>query len=76
MKKVLFTLVLLSSYFGFSQVQSSDSTKTKKVKVDGYIGFNGNINDNMNLNKKTQQCRFTGVGQFCTRIDFRIQRFR
>ena len=75
MKKVLFTLVLLSSYVGFSQVQSSDSTKTKKVKVDGYIGFNGNINDNMNLNKKLSNADLPELDSFVPELTFGLNVF-
>ena len=75
MKKVLLSLVLLSSFVGFSQEQSSDSTKTKKVKVDGYFGFNGNINDNLNLNKKLRNANLPELDSFVPELTFGLNVF-
>jgi hypothetical protein len=70
MKKVVFAVVLLSSIIGFSQEKSTDSTKTKKVKVDGYIGFNANINDNLNLNKKLSDANLPELDSFIPELTF------
>lgn len=75
MKKVVFAVVLLSSFIGFSQEKSTDSTKTKKIKVDGYIGFNANINDNLNLNKKLSNANLPELDSFVPELTFGLNVF-
>jgi hypothetical protein len=66
---------MLASFVGFSQTTSSDSTKTKKVRTDGYFGFNANINDNMNLNKKLSNANLPELNSFIPEITFGLNIF-
>lgn len=70
MKKALLSLALLVAFVGYSQEKPSDSTKTKKVNVEGYIGFNGNINDNLNLNKKLSNANLPELDSFIPELTF------
>ncbi|MBF6641738.1 hypothetical protein IVB69_09620 [Flavobacterium sp. J49] len=75
MKNKILYLLLLTAFIGYSQEQSSDSTKTKKVKVDGYFGFNGNINDNTNLNKKLHNANLPELDSFVPELTFGLNVF-
>jgi hypothetical protein len=55
MKKVLLSVLMLSSVVALAQEETKvvDSVKTSKsYKLETYIGFNGNVNNGLNLNKK------------------------
>jgi hypothetical protein len=54
MKKVVLSVLMLSSVVALAQEETKvvDSVKTSKsYKLETYIGFTGNVNDGMNLNK-------------------------
>lgn len=70
MKNKILYLLLLTAFIGYSQEKATDSTTTKKVKVDGYFGFNGNINDNMNLNKKLRNANLPELDSFVPELTF------
>lgn len=75
MKKVLISLLLLTSFAVYCQEKITDSTKTKKVKVGTYIGFNGYVNDNMNLNKKLSNVNLPEINQFLPELTLGINIF-
>lgn len=75
MKKVLFSLSLLFTLCGFSQEKQTDSIKTKKLKVDAYIGVTGYINDNMNLNKKLNNANLPELDNFVPELTFGLNLF-
>jgi hypothetical protein len=75
MKRVLISLLLLTSFAGYCQEKTADSTKTKKVKVGTYIGFNGYVNDNMNLNKKLSNANLPEINQFLPELTLGINIF-
>lgn len=75
MKNKILYLLLLTAFIGFSQEKATDSTKTKSFKVDGYFGFNGNINDNMNLNKKLRNANLPELDSFVPELTFGLNFF-
>jgi hypothetical protein len=75
MKNVLYSLVLLFAVCGFSQEKQTDSIKTKKLKVDAYIGLNGYINDKINLNKKLSNADLPELDSFIPELIFGFNLF-
>ena len=75
MKKVIFSLCLLCTLFGFCQEKKTDSVKTKKLKVDAYIGVNANINDNLYLNKKLSNANLPELDSFVPELTFGLNLF-
>ena len=75
MKNILYSLVLLFAVCGFSQEKQTDSVKIKKLKVDAYIGFNGYINDKINLNKKLSNANLPELDSFIPELTFGFNLF-
>ncbi|MDI9256420.1 hypothetical protein [Flavobacterium sedimenticola] len=75
MKNTILSLLLLSFFIGFSQEKTTDSTQTKKIKLDGYFGFTGNINDNFNLNKKLRNANLPELDSFIPELTFGLNYF-
>ena len=65
MKKTLLVLIAFTTTVLFAQEKSSDSTKTpKNCIIKTYIGFNGHVNDNLNLNKKLRNSNLPEMNSF------------
>jgi hypothetical protein len=75
MKRVLYSLALLFAVCGFSQEKQIDTTKTKKLKVEAYIGVNANINDKINLNKKLSNANLPVLDSFIPELTFGLNLF-
>ena len=71
MKKVLLSVLMLSSVVALAQEETKvvDSVKTSKsYKLETYIGFTGNVNDGMNLNKNSKTPTFQNSKVLCPKF--------
>ena len=75
MKYKILSLLLLTAFIGYSQDKATDSTATKKFKIDGYFGFTGNVNDNTNLNKKLNNANLPELDSFVPELTFGFNYF-
>jgi hypothetical protein len=76
MKKTLLSIFMLSSVIGLAQETKLDSVKTSKgYKLDTYIGFTGNVNDDLNLNKKLSNASLPQLESFIPEVHFGFNLF-
>ena len=75
MKNKILYLLMLTAFIGYSQEKTTDSIATKKFKIDGYFGFNGNVNDNTNLNKKLNNANLPELDNFVPELTFGLNYF-
>ncbi len=78
MKKVLLSVLMLSSVIALAQEETKvvDSVKTSKsYKLETYIGFTGNVNDGMNLNKKLKNANLPELNSFVPEVHFGLNLF-
>jgi hypothetical protein len=76
MKKVFLLLIVLTTTVLFAQEKASDSTKTpKNYKFKTYVGFNGTINDDLNLNKKLKNSNLPEMNSFVPEFSFGLNYF-
>jgi hypothetical protein len=76
MKKTLLSILMMSSVIGLAQEPKVDSVKTSKsYKLDAYIGFTGNVNDDLNLNTKLKNANLPELDAFIPEAHFGFNLF-